>query len=109
MSMEVNEKSGGSQMQQAKIVPLFPEIKHKSKMNDKVVFNFHDMAWENLSKEQVKFWEECYPLVDVVDALTKRMPAWLDANPDKAHKKNWKRFIVNWLSRQQERYEQFRR
>ena len=96
-------------MQQTKIVPLFPEIRQKRKMDNKVVFNFHDMAWENLTKEQVKFWEECYPLVDVVDALTKRMPAWLDANPEKAHKKNWKRFINNWLASQQERYEQFRR
>ena len=92
-------------MQQTKIVPLFPEIGQKRKANDKILFNFHDMAWENLTKAQVQFWEECYPNVDVVSALTKSMPSWLDANPEKAHKRNWKRFIVNWLSRQQERNE----
>ena len=76
----------------------------------KVLFNFETMSWENITVEQVKFWESVYPLVDVVEALTKRMPAWLDANPEKASKyKNWKRFIVNWLSHSQERYEQFRR
>ena len=73
-----------------------------------IQFNFELMKWEGITIEQVKFWENCYPDVDVIEALTKRMPAWLDANPQKAHKKNWKRFIVNWLSRQQDRYSQFK-
>lgn len=76
---------------------------------DKIYFNFDEMKWENITIEQVKFWESCYPNVDVIDALTKKMPAWLDANPEKAHKKKWKRFITNWLSRQDDRYSQFRR
>jgi len=67
------------------------------------------MKWENITIEQVKFWENAYPDVDVIDVLTKRMPAWLDANPEKAHKKKWKRFIVHWLSSQQERYDQFKK
>jgi hypothetical protein len=75
----------------------------------KIIFNFESMKWENVTVEQVKFWESCYPDVDVIEVLTKRMPAWLDGNPEKAHKKKWKRFIVNWLSREQERYSQFRK
>ncbi len=73
-----------------------------------IQFNFSTLKWEGITVEQVKFWENCYPEVDVVDTLTKKMPAWLDANPQKAKKKNYKRFIVNWLSRQQERYNQFK-
>ena len=75
----------------------------------KISFNFDILKWENITIDQVKFWEEAYPDCNVVDILTKKMPVWLDANPQKAHKKNYKRFIINWLSRQQEKYEQFKR
>ena len=75
----------------------------------KIEFNFELMKWEGITVDQVKFWEEAYPDCDVVDILTKKMPVWLDANPHKAHKKQWKRFIVNWLSRQQDKYSQFRK
>lgn len=75
----------------------------------KIVFNFELLKWENITVDQVKFWENCYPDVDVIACLTKKMPAWLDANRDgKGKKKLWKRFIVNWLASQQERYEQFK-
>lgn len=77
--------------------------------SNKISFNFDTIKFENITIEMVQFWEQCYPNVDVIDALTKKMPAWLDANPQKAHKKNWKRFITNWLSRQDDRYSQFRR
>lgn len=68
---------------------------------NKIIFNFDILKFENITISQVKFWEDCYPDVDVIACLTKRMPAWLDGNPQKAHKKNWKRFIVNWLGSQQ--------
>jgi len=71
--------------------------------SEKIAFDFDSMEWENITIDLVKFWEQCYPDVNVIDVLTKRMPAWLDANPRKAHKKQWKRFIVGWLSREQER------
>jgi len=78
-------------------------------MKDKISFNFESMKWQGITVDLVKFWESCYPEVDVIDTLTKKMPAWMDANPQKAHKKNYKRFIVNWLSRQQDRYSQFKK
>ncbi len=72
----------------------------------KISFNFELLKWEGITVDQVKFWELAYPDCDVIDILTKKMPAWLDANPQKAHKyKNWKRFIVGWFSRQQEKYD----
>ncbi len=73
----------------------------------KISFNFDTLKFESITIDQVKFWENVYPDCDVVDILTKKMPAWLDANPKRA-KKNYKRFIINWLSRQQERYDQFK-
>ena len=74
----------------------------------KVTYNFGEMKWGGITVEQVKLWERAYPDVDVVDVLLNKMPPWLDANPQKAQKKNWKRFITNWLSRQQGRYDEIR-
>jgi len=77
---------------------------------DTIRFNFETLKWENITIEQVKLWENAFPDCDVVDILTKKMVVWLDANANgKGRKKNFKRFIVNWLSRQQEKYEQFKR
>jgi len=73
-----------------------------SKAKD-IQFDFNEMKWRGITIDQVKFWEDAYPNVDVVGVLTKKMPAWMDANPHKARKKNYKRFIVNWLSREQDR------
>lgn len=76
----------------------------------KILFNFDTMKWEGITVAQIQFWEQCYPSVDVLKVLTKDMPGWLDAERNgKGRKKNWKRFIVGWLSREQERYEQFKR
>ena len=71
----------------------------------KISFDFTTLEWTGITKDQVIMWENAYPDMDVVDILTKKMPAWMDANPRKAKKKNYKRFIVNWLSRQQDAIE----
>ena len=79
-------------------------------MPEKMYFDFEEKKFKNITISQVQFWESCYPDVDVIGHLTKKMPGWLDANADgKGKKKQWKIFIVNWLSRQQERYEQFKK
>ena len=77
-------------------------------MVDKVRFDFDTLKWDNLSIEQVKFFEKCYPDIDVVTILADRMPAWLISNPKKAQKKNWVRFINNWLSREQSRFDEIK-
>ena len=76
---------------------------------NKIFFNFDTLCFENITVDQVKLWESAYPDVDVVDVVTKKIPVWLDANPEKAkHYKNWKKFLTNWLSRQQARYDEIR-
>ena len=72
-------------------------------------FDFEEMRWRGITVDQIEEWEKAYPLVSVVDEIANRMVIWLEANPRKAKKKLWKKFITNWLSRKQERYEQFRR
>jgi len=58
-----------------------------------------ETGWQNTNGRQRESWAKAYPAVDIDNNLA-RMDAWLRANPRKAHKRNWARFIVNWLSRE---------
>ena len=47
-------------------------------------------------------WRIAYPALNI-DRQLAAMDQWLRANPAKAVKKNWLRFVTNWLERKQER------
>ena len=56
-----------------------------------------------ITKENINMWQSDFPNTDVLSELRK-MHAWLDANPKKRKTKSGiKRFIVNWLSREQDK------
>ena len=56
-----------------------------------------------VSKEQCHEWAGLYPAVDVIQQL-RQMRAWLTANPRKKKTKSGiNRFIVTWLSKEQDR------
>ena len=61
-----------------------------------------DDGWVNVTFECRERWTEAYPAVDIEQQLA-RMDVWLRANPAKAKRKLWERFITNWLSRGQDR------
>ncbi len=65
-------------------------------------YNFQEHIWYGISDEQVERWHGTYTAVDIELELN-RMGEWCESNGAKGHKQNWKRFIVNWLSRQQDR------
>jgi hypothetical protein len=67
----------------------------------KINFSIETRSWENITDEDVSIWEKAYPAVDITQELSK-MADWLISNPEKK-KKNYRRFITNWLSRTQER------
>lgn len=73
----------------------------------KIEFNWDTMEWEGITVKQVKLWEALYPDVDVVHEIKFNMVRWLDkcAGTKKVNKRNWKRFIANWLRRTQEKNE----
>lgn len=58
-------------------------------------------GWVGPVEDHVDGWGEAYPSVCVRSEL-KRMSEWLKANPAKARKRQWLRFITNWLARSQE-------
>ena len=49
-----------------------------------------------MSHYWIEEWERIYAPLDVMRELEK-MVQWLDANP-KRHKKNYYRFVINWLN-----------
>jgi len=49
-------------------------------------------------------WKSAYPAVNVETEI-KQMESWVMSQPKTRWKKNWKRFITGWLSREQERQE----
>jgi len=59
-------------------------------------------GWEGISGQDREDWREAYPACDI-DRQLAVMNQWLKANPSKAKKKLWRRFITNWLQRDQER------
>ena len=55
-----------------------------------------------LEPQDIETWKEAYPAVDIVGEI-KRAEQWLIANPRKAQKRDYYRFLVNWFARSQER------
>ncbi len=61
-----------------------------------------DEKFTGITELDRKDWKTAYPACDI-DAQLARANQWLIANPTKAHKKRWRRFITGWLSRSQEK------
>jgi len=72
------------------------------KKEPKPFFNTEINKWENVTDDMIALWEKAYPACDMERELTK-MAAWLLANPKKAHKSSYTRFITGWLSRTQDK------
>lgn len=59
------------------------------------------IQWNGLTHEDGDVWDAAFPAIDIHTELQKAA-AWAVANPSQ-RKKNWHRFLFNWLSRAQER------
>jgi hypothetical protein len=77
------------------------EEKKSSEVKKKITFSFDSRKWENITEKDIEVWQEAYPACDIWYEL-KKMKAWLLANPKK-RKKQYTRFINNWLSRAQDK------
>jgi len=66
-----------------------------------IVFDYDAGRFQHVLPELVEKWQKAYPAVDVLSEL-RRMEAWASANPVN-RKSNWQRFVVNWLTRAQDR------
>ena len=61
-----------------------------------------DAGWQGITDADRTEWAAAYPACDVAGELL-RATSWLKANPSKAHKSNWRRFVVSWLTRSQDK------
>ena len=66
-----------------------------------IEFDFETRTWKGIEPGDIEPWNKAYPACDVLVELN-AMREWLLANPNK-RKVNYRKFIVNWLSRQQQR------
>lgn len=61
-----------------------------------------EYGWQGVSEELRESWKAAYPACNISVQLA-QMNQWLLANPEKAAKKRWGRFVTNWLKRHQDR------
>jgi len=77
-----------------------PRSEHIKPLQGAIVFSFESRQWEGISPQDKQAWVAAYPACDV-DLELLKMGQWLLANPQK-RKKNYRRFITNWLNRTQD-------
>jgi hypothetical protein len=58
-------------------------------------------GFTGISEQDRAEWVQAYPAADIARELAKAH-AWLRANPKKAGKRNWRLFVVRWLTRCQD-------
>ena len=72
------------------------------KKPEKIFFDYEgDCRIHGVTPEQIALWREQFPALDI-EAQLKAASAWLGGNP-KNRKTDVRRFLTNWLIREQDR------
>jgi hypothetical protein len=61
-----------------------------------------DAGWQGITDADRQEWAAAYPGA-VLDQELAKATAWLRANPTRAGRRNWRRFVVGWLQRCQDK------
>jgi uncharacterized protein YdaU (DUF1376 family) len=78
-----------------------PRRRKRSQHRNAVCWSDAD-GWQGISDDDRKTWAQAYPAC-VLEIELVRASEWLKANPTRAKKSNWRRFVVSWLTRSQDR------
>ena len=78
-----------------------PKRRNRSQPKDAIAWSF-DFGWVGITPADREAWATAYPAC-TLDIELVRATEWLKANPTKARKSNWRRFLVSWLTRSQDR------
>jgi hypothetical protein len=78
-----------------------PKRRKRSQPADAVSWSA-DAGWQGITDADRQEWRQAYPACDLTAELAKA-GSWLKANPTRAHKSNWRRFVVSWLTRSQDK------
>ena len=77
-----------------------PQKRTRSTATASISWDF-DSGWQGINDADRGEWRDAYPAADIGQELAKAT-AWLKANPTRAKRKNWRKFVVSWLSRCQD-------
>lgn len=81
--------------------PSTPQQRRRSKPADPL--RWTESGWEGITDADHAEWSQAYPAADLPVELAKAHQ-WLKANPKKARKSNWRRWLTTtWLCRCQDR------
>ena len=61
-----------------------------------------DAGWEGITDADRTEWAQAFPGAVLAQELAKAT-SWLKANPQRAGRRNWRRFLVGWLQRCQDK------
>ena len=82
--------------------PSTPQRRRSSKPADPLRWSA-ESGWEGITDADHAEWSQAYPAADLPVELAKATQ-WLKANPKKARKSNWRRWLTTvWLSKCQDR------
>lgn len=87
----------------APVVATSEPPKRRTRSQPKHLVNWSvESGWQGITEDDRKAWATAYPAC-LLDIELVRSTEWLKANPTKARKSNWRRFLVSWLTRSQDR------
>lgn len=96
------EKRREEQIQPAAPVPTSePPKASRTPAKPKVSWSA-DAGWGGITDADRQEWRQAFPGA-VLDQELAKATAWLKANPSRAGRRNWRRFLVGWLQRCQDK------
>lgn len=77
----------------------------RAKRAGTINFDWENMKWQGITISQIETWRRLYPHISIMQELTENMIRWLDSKRGtaKVRKSNWRRFIVNWFKRENDK------
>jgi hypothetical protein len=96
------DRTGEEKEQPAAPVPTTePATPPRSRRKPGVAWNA-DAGWAGITEADQAEWAAAFPGA-VLDQELAKATAWLKANPKRAGRRNWRRFLVGWLQRCQDK------
>ena len=78
-----------------------PKRRKRSQPKDSICWNL-ESGWQGITDQDRSTWATAFPAC-TLDIELVRASEWLKSNSTKAKKSNWRRFLVGWLSRSQDK------
>lgn len=78
--------------------------KRSSEHHSEFIFSSSSGKFERIQDRDLSDWKEAYPNISISQEIIKA-EQWLKAHPTKARKKRWRKFLVGWFSRADEKAE----